>query len=131
MKAELVTNELDEPVNPPPYHIAAASSKHAANFSVLRSNSTLSQHSTVSQHSTLSASQHFYENQDGLIGGRKQQKLSASLERKSSFQSDGTFESISESETSTAPSSLQTIIRAPYTNSVNHFKGTGTRWEWM
>ena len=36
------------------------------------------------------------------------------LERKSSFLSDGTFESISESETSTAPSSLQTIIRAPY-----------------
>ena len=36
------------------------------------------------------------------------------LERKSSFLSDATFESISESETSTAPSSLQTIIRAPY-----------------
>ena len=37
-----------------------------------------------------------------------------SLERKSSFLSDGTLESICESETSTAPSSLQTIIRAPY-----------------
>ena len=41
------------------------------------------------------------------------------LERKSSFLSDGTFESISESETSTAPSSLQTIVRAPYANSSN------------
>ena len=42
------------------------------------------------------------------------------LERKASFLSDGTFESISESETSTAPSSLQTIIRAPYVISNNN-----------
>ena len=42
------------------------------------------------------------------------------MERKSSFLSDGTFESISESETSTAPSSLQTIIRAPYVISNNN-----------
>ena len=45
------------------------------------------------------------------------------LERKSSFLSDGTFESISESETSTAPSSLQTIVRAPYANSLSHYAG--------
>ena len=44
----------------------------------------------------------------------KRQVNGHSLERKSSFLSDGTLESISESETSTAPSSLQTIIRAPY-----------------
>ena len=44
----------------------------------------------------------------------KRQVNGQSLERKSSFLSDGTLESISESETSTAPSSLQTIIRAPY-----------------
>ena len=48
---------------------------------------------------------------------------SASLERKSSFLSDGTFESISESETSTAPSSLQTIVRAPYANSISQYAG--------
>lgn len=44
----------------------------------------------------------------------KRQVSGQTLERKSSFLSDGTLESISESETSTAPSSLQTIIRAPY-----------------
>ena len=38
------------------------------------------------------------------------------LERKSSFMSDATMESISGSETSTAPSSLQTIVRAPVVN---------------
>ena len=42
------------------------------------------------------------------------------LERKSSFMSDATMESISGSETSTAPSSLQTIVRAPVVTSTNH-----------
>ena len=55
--------------------------------------------------------------------GRKPERSSASLERKSSFLSDGTFESISESETSTAPSSLQTIVRAPYANSISQYAG--------
>ena len=47
----------------------------------------------------------------------KRQAAGNSLERKSSFLSDGTLETLEsfcESETSTAPSSLQTIIRAPY-----------------
>ena len=44
----------------------------------------------------------------------KRQVSGQTLERKSSFLSDGTLESFCESETSTAPSSLQTIIRAPY-----------------
>ena len=48
---------------------------------------------------------------------------SVSLERQSSFLSDGTFESISESETSTALSSLQTIVRAPYANSLSEYAG--------
>ena len=50
--------------------------------------------------------------QDALTGKRATRQ-SAALERKSSFLSDATFESISESETSTAPSSLQTIVRGP------------------
>ena len=59
--------------------------------------------------------EHYYENQDSM----RQRKVAGpgsglSLERKASFLSDGTFDSISESETSTAPSSLQTIVRAPY-----------------
>ena len=59
--------------------------------------------------------EHYYENQDSM----RQRKVPGpgsglSLERKASFLSDGTFDSISESETSTAPSSLQTIVRAPY-----------------
>ena len=59
--------------------------------------------------------EHYYENQESM----RQRKSTGSgsgltLERKASFLSDGTFDSISESETSTAPSSLQTIVRAPY-----------------
>ena len=57
VKAELVTNELDDHLSPPPYHIAAARSKQAATFSVVRSNSL------VSQSSGSSTSQHLYENQ--------------------------------------------------------------------
>ena len=53
----------------------------------------------------------------------KRRSQNTSLERKSSFLSDGTFESISESETSTAPSSLQTIVRAPYANSISQYNG--------
>ena len=48
---------------------------------------------------------------------KRKEKQAPGLERKSSFLSDATFESISESETSTAPSSLQTIVRAPYVTS--------------
>jgi hypothetical protein len=55
--------------------------------------------------------------QDGLSGKRATTSTTArqpvGLERKASFLSDATFESISESETSTAPSSLQTIVRGP------------------
>ena len=54
---------------------------------------------------------------------KKQERVSASLARQYSFQSDSTFESISESETSTAPSSLQTIVRAPYANPAQPYTG--------
>lgn len=54
---------------------------------------------------------------------KKQERDSASLARQYSFQSDSTFESISESETSTAPSSLQTIVRAPYANPTQPYTG--------
>merc|ERR1719483_219259 len=118
VKAELVTNELDNDnirntigsatSHPPPYHIAAAMSKHAQDFSNLH------------RPSHNQEEEHYYENQDSL---HKKPGQSASLERQSSFLSDGTFESISESETSTAPSSLQTIVRAPYANSINLYAG--------
>ena len=66
--------------------------------------------------------EHYYENQESM----RQRKVAGSgsglsLERKASFLSDGTFDSISESETSTAPSSLQTIVRAPYVNSISQY----------
>lgn len=94
VKAELVTNELDtagSKQRPPPYHIAAAMSKHASDFGAIHRPSE-------------GGEEHEYENQ-GIKG----------LERKSSFMSSDSsnLDSISESETSTAPSSLQTIVRAP------------------
>eukprot|EP00090_Calanus_glacialis_P017436 TRINITY_DN2715_c0_g1_i4.p1 TRINITY_DN2715_c0_g1~~TRINITY_DN2715_c0_g1_i4.p1 ORF type:complete len:1218 (-),score=253.04 TRINITY_DN2715_c0_g1_i4:69-3722(-) len=119
VKAEIVTNELDDEHKlnlkgsatnqPPPYHIAAAMSKHASDFSNLHRPSH-----------TQEPEEHYYENQESM---NKRPAQSASLERKSSFLSDGTFESISESETSTAPSSLQTIVRAPYANSISQYAG--------
>lgn len=119
VKAEIVTNELDDEhkanfkgsatSQPPPYHIAAAMSKHANDFSNLHRPS----HSQEPE-------EHYYENQESI---HKRPPQNASLERKASFLSDGTFESISESETSTAPSSLQTIVRAPYANSISQYAG--------
>ena len=121
VKAEIVTNELDDDESdteekmvskmtgsahqqPPPYHIAATRSKHAGNFFSIQHNLPGPSPQTSNEE------EHFYENQDTM----KRQVNGQTLERKSSFLSDGTLESISESETSTAPSSLQTIIRAPY-----------------
>ena len=126
VKAEIVTNELDDGDSdddekivakklgsanhqPPPYHIAATRSKHAGNFFNIH-------HSNLqgAQQQNNNEEEHFYENQDTM---KRQQAAGNSLERKSSFLSDGTLETLEsfcESETSTAPSSLQTIIRAPY-----------------
>ena len=101
--AQLVTCELDRPeesrVGPPPYHIAASRSRHAAAFPPAR----LSQ--------PAAEPEHFYENSEQAL-----RRGGAGLERRSSLLSNtsSNFESISESEASTAPSSLQTIVRAPY-----------------
>ena len=103
VKAELVTNELDEEETerlggprkqqqqqmPPPYHIAATKSKQASNFVNIH-------HRDNTSHQQ-SQEEHFYENQEtvkraGAVNGHHARPL----ERKSSFLSDGTFESISE-----------------------------------
>ena len=65
VKAELVTNELDDvndgSARPPPYHIAAARSKHAGEFSqIMRV-----QHLTPSAIKGGAVEEHFYENQVG------------------------------------------------------------------
>ena len=63
VKAELVTNELDDvgfhggEVKPPPYHIAAARSKHAGDFSQISRNQT----------SANTEDDPFYENQVSKI----------------------------------------------------------------
>ena len=107
VKAELVTNELDEEEEgerlgsrkqqqhkPPPYHIAATKSKQAGNFYNIHHNQHQSPALQTSQQQS-GAEEHFYENQETVkkagVNGH-----SRPLERKSSFLSDGTFESISE-----------------------------------
>ena len=103
VKAELVTNELEEEEGserlgarkllqhkPPPYHIAATKSKQAGNFYNIRNQPQQSRSPEPCQEE-----EHFYENQEAVkragVNGH-----SKPLERKSSFLSDGTFESISE-----------------------------------
>ena len=107
VKAEVVTNELDEEESerlggprkqpqqqmPPPYHIAATKSKQAGNFVNIHHRDNTSQQQQ-------SQEEHFYENQEtvkraGAVNGHPRP-----LERKSSFLSDGTFESISEANES-------------------------------
>ena len=104
VKAELVTNELDEEEEaerlgsrkqqqhkPPPYHIAATKSKQAGNFYNIHQH----QSPAIQSQQQSGAEEHFYENQETVkragVNGH-----SRPLERKSSFLSDGTFESISE-----------------------------------
>ena len=142
VKAELVTTELDdEPTGirhqvtnvltlqdlkqnaqvPPPYHIAAARSKQLGNFNPMRQRPISEEDEEQRKRKEEEEEkrkrreeeeEHYYENQESM----KQRRPIAgqALERKASFLSDGTFDSISESEASTAPSSLQTIVRAPY-----------------
>ena len=105
VKAELVTNELDEEEEaerlgsrkqqqhkPPPYHIAATKSKQAGNFYNIHQHQSPAIQTSQQQ---SGAEEHFYENQETVkragVNGH-----SRPLERKSSFLSDGTFESISE-----------------------------------
>ena len=107
VKAELVTNELEEEEGserlgsrkllqhkPPPYHIAATKSKQAGNFYNIREQQQQSLSSQTSQEPGQEE-EHFYENQEAVkrAGVNGQSKP---LERKSSFLSDGTLESISE-----------------------------------
>ena len=94
VKAEVVTTELDGgsvgPIRPPPYHIAAAMSKHAGDFMGNGSGGGVS---------------------NGHGSPSKRPELKNQHERNPSHMSD-TTSSVS-SEVSTAPSSLQTIVRAP------------------
>ena len=104
VKAEVVTNELDEEEErpgsrkqqtqqPPPYHIAATKSKQAGNFYNLHHQ----QQSPVTPARQQHQEEHFYENQESVKrAGLNGQSHGRPLERKASFLSDGTFESISE-----------------------------------
>jgi Leucine-rich repeat (LRR) protein len=90
VRPEIATNELEPdqaPKRPPPYHIAAALSKHAGDFNAV---------------------QNTYENQQRQPQQQTQQK----------HQRDSSFISDTCSDVSTAPSSLQTIVRAPYSAQV-------------
>ena len=141
VKAEVCTRELDEEPSggsartqvPPPYHIAAARSKQAGSFTALHTGQRQGRAQEEEDRRRRGeeeerrrrgeVEEHYYENQDSM----KQRRaggpgaVQGGLERRGSFLSDGTFESISESEASTAPSSLQTIVRAPYSLAMGQY----------